>query len=171
MVDIVEMPLKEVVKLIRGKAGSTVRLGVKPGGSGNVEVYKIVRARVELEDSAARGEVIEHALPGGGTMKLGYINLPSFYMDMESARKNVTDFRSSTRDVARLLEGFKQQNVGGVVLDLSRNGGGSLTEAISLTGLFIDQGPVVQVKDAKGSRFSSMTTNNREPFGMAHWLF
>ncbi|CAN0444746.1 unnamed protein product, partial [Hapterophycus canaliculatus] len=67
MVDIVEMPLKEVVKLIRGKAGSTVRLGVKPGGSGNVEIYKIVRARVELEDSAARGEVIEHSLPGGGT--------------------------------------------------------------------------------------------------------
>lgn len=151
LVDIIEMPLKEVVKLIRGKAGSIVRLGVKPGGTGNVEIYKIVRARVELEDSAARGEVIEHALPGGGTMKLGYINLPSFYMDMESARKNKTDYRSSTRDVARLLEGFKQQSVGGVVLDLSRNGGGSLTEAISLTGLFIDQGPVVQVKDANGS--------------------
>lgn len=151
MVDIVEMPLKDVVKLIRGKAGSTVRLGVKPGGTGNVEIYKIVRARVELEDSAARGEVIEHTLPGGGTMKLGYINLPSFYMDMEGAKNNKTDYRSSTRDVARLLEEFKQQNVGGVVLDLSRNGGGSLTEAISLTGLFIDQGPVVQVKDANGS--------------------
>lgn len=151
MVDIIEMPLKEVVKLIRGKAGSVVRLGVKPGGSGNVETYEIVRARVELEDSAARGEVIEHALPGSGTMKIGYINLPSFYMDMESAKRNETDFRSSTRDVAKLLEEFKQQNVGGVVLDLSRNGGGSLTEAISLTGLFIDQGPVVQVKDANGS--------------------
>jgi carboxyl-terminal processing protease len=151
MVDIVEMPLKEVVKLIRGKAGSMVRLGVKPGGSGNVEILKIVRARVELEDSAARGEVIEHTVPGGGTMKLGYINLPSFYMDMESAKQNKTDFRSSTRDVARILEDFKQQGVGGVVLDLSRNGGGSLTEAISLTGLFIDQGPVVQVKDSNGS--------------------
>lgn len=151
MVDIIEMPLKEVVKLIRGKAGSIVRLGVKPGGSGNVEIYEIVRARVELEDSAARGEVIEHTLPGSGTMKIGYINLPSFYMDMESAKRNETDFRSSTRDVAKLLEDFKRQNVGGVVLDLSRNGGGSLTEAISLTGLFIDQGPVVQVKDANGS--------------------
>ncbi|TWT96349.1 carboxy terminal-processing peptidase [Neorhodopirellula pilleata] len=151
MIDIIEMPLKEVVKLIRGKAGSVVRLGVKPGGSGNVEIYEIVRARVELEDSAARGQVIEHTLPGSGTMKLGYINLPSFYMDMESAKRNETDFRSSTRDVAKLLEDFKRQNVGGVVLDLSRNGGGSLTEAISLTGLFIDQGPVVQVKDANGS--------------------
>lgn len=151
MVDIVEMPLKDVVKLIRGKAGTIVRLGVKPGGSGNLEVLKIVRARVQLEDSAARGKVIEHTLPNGGTMKLGYINLPSFYMDMESARRNEADFRSSTRDVARILEDFKTQNVGGVVLDLSRNGGGSLTEAISLTGLFIDQGPVVQVKDANGS--------------------
>lgn len=151
MVDIIEMPLKDVVKLIRGKAGTTVRLGVKPGGSGNAEIYEIVRARVELEDSAARGKVIDHTLPDGSTMKIGYISLPSFYMDMESARRNESDFRSSTRDVARILEDFKAENVGGVVLDLSRNGGGSLTEAISLTGLFIDQGPVVQVKDANGS--------------------
>jgi len=152
MVDIVEMPLKEVVKMIRGKAGTLVRLGVRPGGSGNVEVYKIVRARVELEDSAARGEVIEHPVPGTSqTLKLGYINLPSFYMDMESAKRNETDYRSSTRDVARILKNFKEKNVAGVVLDLSRNGGGSLTEAISLTGLFIDRGPVVQVKNSDGS--------------------
>jgi carboxyl-terminal processing protease len=152
LVDIIEMPLKDVVKLIRGKAGTTVRLGVRPGGSGNLEVLSIVRARVELEDSAARGKIIEHEIPGQpGTLKLGYINLPSFYMDMEGAKRNDTDFRSSTRDVAKILVDFKQQNVAGVVLDLSRNGGGSLTEAISLTGLFIDQGPVVQVKDARGS--------------------
>ncbi|MBB3209905.1 carboxyl-terminal processing protease [Rhodopirellula rubra] len=152
MVDIIEMPLKDVVKLIRGKAGTTVRLGVRPGGNGNLEVFKIVRARVELEDSAARGEIIEHQMPSqSSTLKIGYINLPSFYMDMEGAKRNDADFRSSTRDVAKILEDFKRQNVGGVVLDLSRNGGGSLTEAISLTGLFIDQGPVVQVKDANGS--------------------
>jgi len=152
MVDIVEMPLKEVVKMIRGKAGTTVRLGIRPGGSGNVEVYKIVRARVELEDSAARGEIIEHQVPETSqTMKLGYINLPSFYMDMESAKRNETDYRSSTRDVARILKDFREKNVAGVVLDLSRNGGGSLTEAISLTGLFIDRGPVVQVKNSDGS--------------------
>ncbi|MEM1227083.1 MAG: carboxy terminal-processing peptidase [Planctomycetota bacterium] len=152
LVDIVEMPLKEVVKLIRGKAGTTVRLGIKPGGDGNVEIYKIVRARVELEDSAAQGEVIEHVMPGtNSTMKLGYINLPSFYMDMESAKREETGYRSSTRDVARILEDFRSQGVAGVVLDLSRNGGGSLTEAISLTGLFIDQGPVVQVKNSDGT--------------------
>ncbi|ELP30209.1 carboxy terminal-processing peptidase [Rhodopirellula baltica] len=151
MVDIVEMPLKEVVKLIRGRAGSVVRLAVRPGGTGNEEIFKIVRARIELEDSAARGEVIDHEMPGQGKVKLGYINLPSFYMDMEAARRNETDYRSSTRDVERILRDFKSQNVGGVVLDLTRNGGGSLTEAISLTGLFIDRGPVVQVKNSDGS--------------------
>lgn len=152
MVDIIEMPLKDVVKLIRGKAGTTVRLGVRPGGTGNMEVLDIVRAHIELKDSAARGKVIEHQIPGQtGTLKIGYLNLPSFYMDMEGARRNDPDYRSSTRDVAKILEDFKKENVAGVVLDLSRNGGGSLTEAISLTGLFIDQGPVVQVKDANGS--------------------
>ncbi|TWU18408.1 carboxy terminal-processing peptidase [Allorhodopirellula heiligendammensis] len=152
MVDIIEMPLKDVVKLIRGKAGTTVRLGVRPGGTGNMEIVKIVRAHIELKDSAARGKVIEHEIPGQpGKLKIGYLNLPSFYMDMEGARRNDPEYRSSTRDVAKILEDFKKENVAGVVLDLSRNGGGSLTEAISLTGLFIDQGPVVQVKDANGS--------------------
>lgn len=152
MVDIVEMPLTDVVDLIRGKAGTVVRLGVKPGGVGNVEEYKIVRARIELEESAARGEVIEHQPPGSSSkLKIGYINLPSFYLDMESARQEKRDFRSSTRDVRRILFDFQQKGVDGVVLDLSKNGGGSLTEAINLTGLFIDRGPVVQVKNADGS--------------------
>tara|TARA_R110002049_G_scaffold72490_1_gene186942 strand:- start:31141 stop:33300 length:2160 start_codon:yes stop_codon:yes gene_type:complete len=152
MVDIVEMPLKDVVKMIRGTAGTLVRLGVKPGGVGNAEIYKITRAKVELEESAARGEVIEHQLNGAGkTQKIGYINLPSFYLDMEAAKQNRRDFRSSTRDVRRIIEDFKNQGVEGIVLDLSRNGGGSLTEAINLTGLFIDRGPVVQVKNSDGS--------------------
>ena len=152
MVDIVEMPLKQVVSLIRGKAGTVVRLGVKKGGVGESEVYEITRAQVQLEDSAARGKVIEHAVPGTDQkLKIGYINLPSFYLDMEGARQNTADFRSSTRDVRKLLDGFRTSGVDGVVLDLSRNGGGSLTEAISLTGLFIDRGPVVQVKNSNGS--------------------
>ena len=151
MVDIVEMPLTDVVDLIRGKAGTTVRLGVKPGGVGNVEIYKIVRARIELEESAARGEIIEHTLPDSGTLKIGYINLPSFYLDMESAKQDKRDFRSSTRDVRRIIYEFRDKKVDGIVLDLSKNGGGSLTEAINLTGLFIDRGPVVQVKNSDGS--------------------
>ncbi|WP_235908323.1 carboxy terminal-processing peptidase [Roseiconus nitratireducens] len=150
MVDIVEMPLKDVVSLIRGNAGTLVRLGVKVGGKGAMEVYKITRAKVELEQSAARGKVIEHKMPGGETRKIGFINLPSFYMDMQAAREQRPDFRSSTRDVRRILEEFKGKGVEGVVIDLSRNGGGSLTEAINLTGLFINRGPVVQVKDSGG---------------------
>ncbi len=152
MVDIIEMPLKQVVGLIRGKSGTIVKLGVKKGGAGETETFEITRSQVQLEDSAARGKVIELAVPGSDQkLKIGYINLPSFYLDMEGARQNTADFRSSTRDVRRLLEGFKAQGVDGVVLDLSRNGGGSLTEAISLTGLFIDRGPVVQVKNSNGS--------------------
>ncbi len=153
MVDIIEMPLKQVVSLIRGKAGTVVRLGVKKGGTGETEIYEITRTQVQLEDSAARGKVIEHELPGGdgSKLKIGYINLPSFYLDMEGARRNTVDHRSSTRDVRRLLDGFRSEGVDGVVLDLSRNGGGSLTEAINLTGLFIDRGPVVQVKNSDGS--------------------
>lgn len=152
MVDIVEMPLKQVVSLIRGKAGTVVRLGVKKGGSGEMEVYEITRSQVQLEDSAARGKVINHVHPTTGqSLKIGYINLPSFYLDMEGARNNTLDFRSSTRDVRRLLDEFRAAGVEGVVLDLSRNGGGSLTEAISLTGLFIDRGPVVQVKSSNGT--------------------
>ncbi|TWU67056.1 MULTISPECIES: carboxy terminal-processing peptidase [Crateriforma] len=152
-VDIVEMPLKDVVDLIRGKAGTTVRLGVKPGGVSAVEEYKIIRAQVELEESAARGEILEHQVPGvNQPLKIGYINLPSFYLDMEKARDGGdADYRSSTRDVRKILDDFRAKGVAGVVLDLSKNGGGSLTEAITLTGLFIDHGPVVQVKDSRGN--------------------
>ncbi|MCA9137369.1 MAG: carboxy terminal-processing peptidase [Planctomycetales bacterium] len=150
MVDIVEMPLQDVVGMIRGNAGTIVRLGVKVGGKGAMEVYQITRAEVELEQSAARGKVLEHAMPDGTVRKVGFINLPSFYMDMDAARRGGTDFRSSTRDVRNILMDFKAQGVEGVVIDLSRNGGGSLTEAINLTGLFINRGPVVQVKDSEG---------------------
>ncbi|MCO8124069.1 carboxy terminal-processing peptidase [Stieleria sp. TO1_6] len=150
MVDIVEMPLQDVVSLIRGNAGTVVRLGVKVGGKGTLEIYKLVRAQVELEQSAARGKIIDHEMPDGTKQKIGFINLPSFYMDMQAARENQADFRSSTRDVRRILMDFKTQGVQGVVIDLSRNGGGSLTEAINLTGLFINRGPVVQVKDSGG---------------------
>lgn len=150
-VDIVEMPLTDVVKMIRGPAGTQVRLGVQSGGMGAVTEMLITRARVELEESAARGQVIEHMMPDGEKSRLGYINLPSFYLDMDSARNRDDDFRSSTRDVRQILEDFRAKGVDGVVLDLSRNGGGSLSEAINLTGLFIDRGTVVQVKNANGS--------------------
>ena len=153
MVDVVDMKLNDVVQLIRGPAGSVVRIGVIPVGSTETKIYDITRAKIELEDSAARSVVLERGRDTDGTpYKIGVIDLPSFYMDMQAARENEGQgtFRSTTRDVGRILAEFKSQGVDSVVLDLRRNGGGSLTEAINLTGLFIDRGPVVQVKDSDG---------------------
>jgi len=151
IVDVVDMKLSEVVKLIRGKRGTTVRLQVVSAGSADRKIYDIVRAKIELKDSEARGEVFDIGRrPDGRAYKIGVIDLPSFYMDMEGARHGVADFKSTTRDVRVILDNFNKQNVDAVVLDLRRNGGGSLTEAINLTGLFIPEGPVVQVKDADG---------------------
>ena len=149
IVDVVDMNLNEVVKLIRGKRGTVVRLKVIPVGETAPKVYDITRAKIELKDAEARGEVIERGQKADGKpYKIGVINLPSFYMDMAGARQGQAEYKSSTRDCRRLLDDFKRQGVDCVVLDLRNNGGGSLPESISLTGLFIDTGPVVQVKDA-----------------------
>ena len=149
IVDVVDMNLNEVVRLIRGKRGTVVRLKVVPVGDTAPKVYDITRAKIELKDAEARGEVIEHGAKADGTpWRIGVINLPSFYMDMAGAQQGQADYKSSTRDCRRLLDQFREQGVDGVVLDLRNNGGGSLPEAIKLTGLFIDRGPVVQIKDA-----------------------
>jgi carboxyl-terminal processing protease len=149
IVDVVDMNLNEVVKLIRGKRGTIVRLKVIPVGQTAPKVYDITRAKIELKDSEARGEVIEQGRkPDGTPYRIGVINLPSFYMDMAGARQGQAEYKSSTRDCKRLLDEFKQKGVDCVALDLRNNGGGSLPESISLTGLFIDTGPVVQIKDA-----------------------
>lgn len=166
MVDVVDMKLNDVVALIRGRAGTVVKLGVQSGGTGPTQFYEITRAKIELDDSAAQGRILERGQKQDGTpVRVGVIDLPSFYMDMEAARDDNgrREFRSTTRDVRRILQDFRSKNVDVVVLDLRENGGGSLTEAINLTGLFIDQGPVVQVKDSAG-RIQSY--NDLEP-GMA----
>ncbi len=148
MVDVTEMNLDDVVALIRGKAGTVVRLGVLPSGAGEKKEYKITRAKIELSDSEARSVVFEEGKkPNGQPYKVGVIDLPSFYMDMEAAQAGDENFKSTTRDMRIILDQFTKDGVDAVVLDLRRNGGGSLTEAINLTGLFIDEGPVVQVKD------------------------
>lgn len=152
MIDVVDMKLADVVDKIRGKRDTVVRLKVQPALGGDPQVYNITRARIELKDSEARGEVIEAGKRANGQpFKVGFIDLPSFYMDMDGARKRLPDFKSTTRDVRKLLEGFQAKHVDAVILDLRKNGGGSLTEAINLTGLFIDEGPIVQVKDADGN--------------------
>lgn len=151
MVDVLDMKLSNVVDLIRGKAGSVVRLGVIPAGSNETKVYSITRAKIELSDEEARSKVIEEGKNADGSpRRVGVIDLPSFYMDLDGARAGNRDFRSTTRDLRRILEDFKAKGINAVVIDLRRNGGGSLTEAINATGLFIDQGPVVQVKDPAG---------------------
>jgi carboxyl-terminal processing protease len=151
MIDVVNMKLNDVVKLIRGKRGTVVRLQVLPHGETESKIYDITRDKIELKDSEARGEIVEEGMrPGGGAYRIGYIDLPSFYMDMEAARANRDDYKSTTRDVRRILDDFRARNVDVVVLDLRRNGGGSLPEAINLTGLFIDTGPVLQVKGLRG---------------------
>lgn len=161
MVDVTDMRLKDVVSMIRGEAGTTVRLGIMPKASGTLKTITIVREKIELMDSAARGKVFEQGTRADGSpFKIGVIDLPSFYTDMEGARNNVDDFRSTTRDVERLLNSFRDEEVDAVVLDLRMNGGGSLREAIDCTGLFIDEGPVVQVKDPYG-QIEQLSDQNR----------
>lgn len=163
-VDVTGMKLDDVVKLIRGKAGTTVRLGVMPENSNEIKTISIVREKIKLEDSAASGKVFEEGThPDGTPRKIGVIDLPSFYADMSSSSHRSDEVRSTTEDVRKILEDFKTQNVDCVVLDLRRNGGGSLREAIDCTGLFIDYGPVVQVKDAYGQ----VHKHNDESVGMA----
>lgn len=151
MVDVTDMRLKDVVAMIRGKAGTVVRLNVLKKDGGGLRTIAITREKIELTDSAARGQVFEHGQKADGTpFKVGVIDLPSFYSDMEGARNQEDGYRSTTRDVEKLLTQFKDQKVDSVVLDLRMNGGGSLREAIDCTGLFIERGPIVQVKDPLG---------------------
>lgn len=152
MIDVLDMNLDDVVKMIRGKAGTVVRLGVMPQGENEVKIYKITRERIELKDSEAQGIVFEQGTkPDGKPFKVGVIDLPSFYIDIEAAQRGNINFKSATRDMRKLIGDFRQKGVDAVVLDLRRNGGGSLAEAINCTGLFIDRGPVVQVKGPYGN--------------------
>jgi len=147
MIDVVNWKLSDVVGMIRGKAGTVVRLAVISEGKEEIHTVSISREKIKLEDSAAKGAVFEEGTgPDGSTRKIGVIDLPSFYADMSGKMGG----RRTTVDVKRILDEFTQQGVDAVVLDLRRNGGGSLREAIDLTGLFIDQGTVVQVKDSYG---------------------
>ena len=154
-VDVVDMNLTKVVQLIRGPKGSVVRLTLLPAGkkSERTEV-SLVRDEIPLEDQAAKGKIIDLPDGKGGFTRLGVINLPSFYapmMESVSAADKEALGKYTSVDVAKLLTKFKQEKVSGVILDLRYNGGGSLEEAIKLTGLFIKQGPVVQVKDMEGN--------------------
>ena len=161
MVDAVHMNLKEIIRLIRGERGSKVRLQVISEGSTEKKIITITRARVELKKSAASGKVITAGTKADGTPnKIGVLNLPSFYLDMDAKSRGDKNYRSMTRDCRKILADFNAQGVDAVMVDLRRNGGGSLSEAIEFTGLFIDQGPVVQVRSSSG-RVSSHSDTDR----------
>lgn len=148
MMDVVGWRLDDVVDLIRGKAGTYVRLETIPtGGDGTHKTILIKRSKVKLEDQAAKKAVFEFS-DGKKNYKVGVINLPTFYIDFDAYRRRDPNYKSTTRDVAKLLTELKEENVDGIILDLRNNGGGSLQEATMLTDLFIDQGPVVQIRHA-----------------------
>ena len=152
MVDVVGWRIDDVTALIRGKKGTVVRLETLPadaGPDGKHEMITLVRDKINLEDAAASKKVID-IKDGGVTRKIGVIDLPSFYSDFGARSAGDKDYRSTTRDVAKLIGELKQEGVQGIVVDLRNNGGGSLAEADSMTGLFIDKGPVVQVRGSHG---------------------
>ncbi|HTY48439.1 MAG TPA: S41 family peptidase, partial [Steroidobacteraceae bacterium] len=150
--DVVGWRLDDVVQLIRGKAGTEVRLRILPAGAapGSPEkVLEFTRNKVNLDNAAAKQE-IRTVTRNGRDYRIGIIDIPSFYADVADQNAGDENYRSTTRDVRRLLGQLKAANVDGIVLDLREDGGGYLPEATALTGLFIDKGPVVQLKDTTG---------------------
>ncbi|MDR3627706.1 MAG: carboxy terminal-processing peptidase [Ignavibacteriaceae bacterium] len=152
-VDIVGWRVTDVVQLIRGPKGSVVRLQIIPANQGaNVKPKEItlVRDKINLEEQSAKSKTLE-IKNNGKNYKVGVITIPAFYSDFEAEQRGDKDYKSTTKDVQKLLNELIKEKVHGVVIDLRNNGGGSLEEAIKLTGLFIKSGPVVQIKSADGS--------------------
>jgi len=158
-VDVVEMNLNKVVQMVRGPKGSEVRLTIVSSDStSDRRVVSLIRDEIKLDDQAAKAKIIDLPTAGGQTLRIGVIDLPSFYVPMElggprrpapAAGEDAPHYTST--DVARLLNKLKAENCQGIVLDLRRNGGGSLEECVKLTGLFIKGGPVVQVSDGRNA--------------------
>jgi carboxyl-terminal processing protease len=149
-ISFVEKKLSDVVRDIRGPAGTKVRLIIQPAETKERKIYELTRAKIELAEAHAKGQVIETKNDDGKAIKVGVIGLPAFYGDTGALNRNDPDAVSATEDCRKLLKGFKAQGVDAVMVDLRDNGGGLLLEAITLSGLFIDNGPVVQVKEASG---------------------
>ncbi len=156
-VDVVDRRLPDVVKLIRGPRGTVVRLRVVPADGGKPKIIRLVRDKVDIQTQAAKGEIVTFGRkPDGTPYRFGVVRLPSFYLDIAAANAGRDDARSTTRDVRAIIERFKVheaqsgQKLDGLILDLRFNGGGALSEAIGMVSLFIDSGPVVQVKNFRG---------------------
>jgi len=158
MVDVIGWRLDDVVQLIRGKKDTIVRLEVLPANAVDgfsSKLIPIVRNKVELEEQSAQSEVLEIE-EYGNIRRIGIIEIPTFYIDFQALQDGDENYRSTTRDVKRLLKELQAQQVDAVVIDLRDNGGGSLQEAKTLTGLFIDRGPTVQIR-GKSDRVDVLT--------------
>jgi carboxyl-terminal processing protease len=152
IVDIMGWRIDDAVALIRGAEDTVVRLDVLParaGADGKHKLISLVRKKISLEKQAAKKSVIE-VKDAGVTRRIGVISLPEFYQDFAARQRGDKDFKSATRDVSRLLDELKKDKVDAVLVDLRNNGGGSLYEAIQMTGLFVGKGPVVQQRDSEG---------------------
>ncbi|HZV66688.1 MAG TPA: carboxy terminal-processing peptidase [Telluria sp.] len=153
--------IDDVVQLIRGAKDSVVRLDILPADAGpdaKHATVALVRKKISMEEQSAKKSIIE-VKDGGVKRRVGVISLPTFYQDFEAKRRGDKDFKSATRDVARILAELKREKVDNVLIDLRNNGGGSLSEAVELTGLFIDKGPVVQQRTAEGKVEIESDTN------------
>lgn len=159
--DVMGWRIEDAVALIRGTEDSVVMLDVLPaeaGPDGKHKLIPLVRKKISLDKQAAKKSILE-VKDGNTTRRIGVISLPGFYQDIAARQKGDKDFKSATRDVSRLLAELKKDKVDSVLVDLRNNGGGSLDESIELTGLFIDQGPVVQQRDSKGKVTVNSDTN------------
>ncbi|MBI1933356.1 MAG: carboxy terminal-processing peptidase [Ignavibacteriales bacterium] len=153
LVDVIGWRIDDVVDLIRGDKGTKVRLSVLRANKGidsKPDTISIIRDKVKLEEQAAQKRIIT-INEDNVDYKLGVIEIPSFYVDFEAKRNGDPDFRSTTRDVKKIINDLKKENVDGIIIDLRNNGGGALDEAVELTGLFIKDGPVVQVRQSNGN--------------------
>ena len=160
VVDVIGWRLDDVVDLIRGPKGSIVRLQIRPDpktGKSESRILALTRDQIKLEEQAAQSMLLEVSGPDQ-IQRIGVIDIPTFYVDFDARSRGDADYRSTTRDVRRLIRDLEREGVDGLIVDLRGNGGGALAEATALTGLFIDSGPVVQVRDARGR-----TSVNRDP--------
>ncbi|MDH5472528.1 MAG: carboxy terminal-processing peptidase [Gammaproteobacteria bacterium] len=166
LVDVIGWRIDDVVDLIRGPKDSTVRLEIIPGNSANdqqTKIISIIRDTVKLEEQAASKKIIDLE-NAGQKYKLGVIDIPKFYIDFDAASRGDPDYRSTTRDVHKLINELNKENIDGLIIDLRDNGGGSLREVNELIGLFITEGPTVQVKNTSGRIY----INNDEDASIAY---
>jgi carboxyl-terminal processing protease len=168
-VDVVGMPLPKIVELIRGPKGSQVTLTIIPSGEADSSVHKdvtLVRDEIKLEDQEAKAFLYVNPDISGSASRLGVINIPSFYADTDRSMSGGKEGRpkSMTADVERLMKRLKDEKVGGIILDIRRNGGGYLEEATKLTGLFVKAGPVVQTKDPTGDTTTDFSQRSKPAY-------